>query len=288
MLWHPIRPSVATVHDLGVLVCPEDKYLFDRLGRAILDLQYAGLRRIDFYAVNSQSTRRALVEILGIPEERIRLVQLGVDSEHFRPIPSAPTLVSERYGIKPSADMVTLLYVGSELPRKNVGLLLKAMAVLTERGCRLRLIKVGGAGGQIWRNRFIWDIKQLGLTDDVIIVENVPEADLPLFYNVADVCVTPTLLEGGFAWLAMEAMACNRPVIATEAALIPADAAGAVLVIPTRDLDALVAALTKCVNNPDERVAMGAAGRQIVATYNWGATARAMMEVYSMAAGLQL
>ena len=46
MLWRPARPAVATVHDLGVLVCKEDEVLLNRFDRRILDLQIAGLRRI--------------------------------------------------------------------------------------------------------------------------------------------------------------------------------------------------------------------------------------------------
>jgi glycosyltransferase involved in cell wall biosynthesis len=156
--------------------------------------------------------------------------------------------------------------------------------VLKRQGYRLRLIKVGGAGGERWRAKFLWDVERLELTDDVVIVGVVPEEDLPLFYNAADLCVTPTLLEGGFAWLVMEAMACQKPVIATYAALVPPEAEEAVILVPPRNLDELVTAIAKCLDDEEGRQKMGKAGRQIIASYTWEATAQAMIGVYEAAA----
>jgi glycosyltransferase involved in cell wall biosynthesis len=284
MLWRPVRPAVATVHDLGVLVCKEDDALFNRSDRRILDLHIAGLKRMDYYAVNSDRTRRGLMEILHVPEERIRFVQLGVDCGHFHPIAQAWSQVAARYGILPMEGVTDLLYVGSELPRKNLGLLLQAMSILKQQSYRVRLLKVGGPGGQRWRQELLADLDRLQLREDVMLVDVVPEDDLPLFYNVADVGVTPTLLEGGFAWLAMEAMACEKPVVATHEALVPAEAQDAALIVESRDPNEMAQAIALCIDEPGRRRAMGQAGRQIIKRYTWEATARSMIEVYALAA----
>ena len=57
MLWHPVRPAIASVHDLGVLVCEADKQLFNKFDRAILDVNIAGLKRMDHYIVHSEFTK---------------------------------------------------------------------------------------------------------------------------------------------------------------------------------------------------------------------------------------
>jgi len=280
MLWRPVRPAVATVHDLGVLVCPEDELLFNRFDRWVLDVQLAGLRRMDHYIVHSERTRNGLISRLGISADCISTVPSSVDTEHFRPIDGARERIGSKYGIGFDDDVADLLYVGSELPRKNLGTLLEAIALLKTRGQRLRLLKVGGAGGDQWRMRFLDHIEGLGLEDSVEISDVVPEADLPLFYNVADLCVTPTLLEGGFAWLAMEAMACARPVIASSAALVPEEARSVVPVVAPHDPEALANTIQHCMDDKALRQCMGTRGRQIIESYCWESEAQALVQVY--------
>jgi glycosyltransferase involved in cell wall biosynthesis len=283
MLYRPYHPSVATVHDLGVLVCEADGQLFSPLERRILDLQIAGLKRVDYFSVNSDRTKRGLVEILAIPEERIRYVPLGIDTNHFRYIPDAWPRIPERYGIRPIEGVADLLYVGSELPRKNLGLLLEAMAILKQQNLRLRLIKIGGPGGQQWRDELLIQVERLHLHDDVVFTGIVSEDDLPSFLSIADLCVTPTKLEGGFAWLAKAAMACGKPVVATEDALIPADVHDAALIVKSQDPREMAQAIAICLESQDRRFEMGRIGRERIMRYNWEATAQAMVEVYRLA-----
>lgn len=284
MVYKPIRPAVATVHDLGVLVCREDEALFDRIGRAILSAQFMGLKRMNWYAVNSEQTRRDLVEKLGIREDRIAFVQLGVELETFRPMPNAREQLAKRYQLYPLIDGFDLIYTGSELPRKNLIQLLEAMAILKQRGYRLRLIKVGGAGGDQWRAQTLAAVDRLGLREDVHFAGVVPEADLPLFYTAADLAVQPTLLEGGFAWMVMEAMGCGTPAVASEASHIPEDARAAVIVVETRSLTALTEAIAGALDDPMGCAARAAAGQRIIQNYTWEATANAMIRVYENAA----
>ena len=280
MLWRPARPAVATVHDLGVLVCPEDELLFNCFDRWVLDVQLAGLRRMDHYIVHSEQTRNGLISQLGISPNRISTVPSSVDTEHFHPIDGAKESIGSKYGIRFDDDVADLLYVGSELPRKNLITLLEAIALLGTRGRRLRLLKVGGAGGDQWRMRFLHDIEALGLENNVEITDVVPEADLPLFYNVADLCVTPTVLEGGFAWLAMEAMACARPVIASSGALVPEEARSAVLVVRPHEPEALANMIQHCMDDKGLRQRMATRGRQIIESYSWEREAQAVVQVY--------
>jgi glycosyltransferase involved in cell wall biosynthesis len=280
-LWRRFRPAVATIHDLGVVVCKEDEPLLDRIGRSVLDVQLVGVRRMDQYAVNSLQTRDHLVRHLGVDERRIHFVQLGVDLENFRPIPTAYEELARRYNFHKQPGVFDLIYVGSELPRKNVGLILSAMAALKKKGYCLRLIKIGGAGGERWRTQTMAQIKELGLEADVYFPPGiVPEPDLPLFYGGADLAVTATLLEGGFAWVAMEAMACGRPVVASTGALIPEAATAGALVVSERSVDEMVRAIARCIDDEALRARLSTAGQHLIASYTWQATAQAMLKVY--------
>lgn len=283
MLWKSTHPTVATVHDLGVLVCQEDKPLFNQFDRQILELQFLGLKRMNYYVVNSSYTKQCLIDLLKIPGEKIHFVQLGVDINHFKSIPDARVHVSKKYNLNNLNENFNILYTGSELPRKNIKLLLEAIAILKARGYSLQLIKVGGAGGEQWRERFLSDIRRLDLSDNVTVIGSVPEEDLPLFYNAVELAVSPTLLEGGFAWLAMEAMACGTPVIATDAALIPSAAAEAVLVVNRHCLEQLSDAIASCIDDAELRRKMSAIGKRVIQPYTWEATAHAMLQVYEKA-----
>ncbi|WP_172450840.1 glycosyltransferase family 4 protein [Candidatus Chloroploca asiatica] len=284
MLWRPFRPAIATVHDLGVLVCPEDSPLHNPISRRVLSVQLAGLRKMNYYAVNSIQTRDDLIERLGIDERRIHHVQLGVDIEHFRVIPDAHSRLAATYGLHSLDERFNLLYVGSELPRKNVGMIIESLAILRARGYPVRLLKVGSPGGQRWRDLLIEQIVRLKLEDAVIFFDVVPEEDLPLFYNIADLCVTATLLEGGFAWMVMEALACERPVVATTAAAIPDDARPAVSVVPTRNREALTDAIATCLDNSELRRQMGQHGLNVIGNYDWSRTIRELLQLYAIIA----
>jgi glycosyltransferase involved in cell wall biosynthesis len=280
-LWRSYRPSVATVHDLGVLVCKEDEVMFKRVDRVVLDAQYAGLRKMQQYAVNSMQTKRHLVERLGIDEARIHHVQLGVELDTFRPMPNAEEEIARRYNLRRDPATFYLIYVGSELPRKNVGVILKAMAALKSRGYRVHLIKIGSPGGERWRAHFKAEIDGLGLVNEVIFPGVVPDADLPLFYTMADLAVTGTLLEGGFAWVAMEAMGCGRPVVASQGALLPDEMGEAALIVANHSADEMAAAIARLIDDSALRTQMAAAGQRLIKRYTWEATAQQMLNVYA-------
>jgi glycosyltransferase involved in cell wall biosynthesis len=277
MLWHPVRPSVASVHDLGVLVCPEDEQLYTRFGRWVLDVQLAGLRRVDHFIVHSDHTRDGLIKHLGIRGQQITIVPTWIDSDFFRPVTGSRQILAGRCGIDLDDGIFNLAYIGSELPRKNLALLLEAMAILKARGHRTRLVKIGGAGGDQWRARTLQDVERLGLSEDVVFTGVISDDDVVLFLNAADLCVTPTLLESTFAWVALGAMACGRPSVVTSSALVPEEAQDAVLVVPSRNLDRLVQAIEQCILDADLRQRMGEAGRRIIRSYRGETTAGAII-----------
>ncbi len=282
MHWNPIHPAIATVHDLGILVCKEDLELFNNLDLKILSLQIRGLKLMDALCVNSEYTRASLVDKVGIPEEKIRFVQLGVDTTNFRPISGARELVAEKYGFKFDPSTFYLIYVGSELPRKNVFMLLKALQTLSNNRYSVELLKIGGPGGTRWRERTLTQIDRLALSQKVHLFDIVSEDDLPLFYNSADLAVTPSLLEGGFAWLAMEAMACKKPVAASDMAQIPIEAQQCVSLFPARDQEALVSAIKRFLDDPDYSEDLAEKGYRLIheKKYSWEATADAMVGLY--------
>lgn len=281
MLWHPVRPAVATVHDLGVLICDEDQALFsNRLDRWILDVQLAGLKRMDYLIAVSEFTRQQLIEVLRFPADRVHVVYHGIKHDCFRPIADARAQLAARYPLHSKRHTYDLLYVGSELPRKNLITLLEALVQLKRQGILARLVKVGDAGGAKWRERFLADVARLHLDDDVLLIGSVPEDDLPLFYNAVDVFVTTSLLEG-FGLPVLEAMACGLPVVCSNAGSLPEITGAAARLVNPRSPVTVAEAIAALLREPAHRNLLREPGLVQAATFSWENATSRLVQIYN-------
>ncbi len=272
------RPYVITVHDLiryfdlkGYSVLIHRPNARDRL---YLSLDYAGIRRAPAIIAISHTTKRDLVEHLGVPEERIFVVYHGIDHDLFRPVERRP--IEEPY----------VLFVGSEHPRKNLVTLLRAFKLLKERDGRfrpLKLVKVGAAGGgeAPFRQRTLQAMAELGLEGDVVFAGVVPEEDLPAYYSGAECMVFPSLYEG-FGFPTLEAMACGCPVIVSNAGSLPEVAGEAALVVDPLDPQALAEAMHQVLTDPSLRRRLVDKGLRRASQFTWERAARETEAVYEV------
>lgn len=117
------------------------------------------------------------------------------------------------------------------------------------------------------------------MTDRVIFLRELPEADLPLMYNAADLFVFPSLYEG-FGLPPLEAMACGTPVVTSNTSALPEVVGDAgIMVDPTR-VDELADAMLRILRSPDLRCEMSAKGLERARTYTWEETARQTRKAY--------
>lgn len=279
MLWRPVRPAVATAHDLGVLVWRERLPLKRQIGRMLFLLSLAGLRRMDAIIAVSGFTRRSVIEHLRVPAERVHTVHAGIDLALFRPVPQARRQLARRYPLPGGAQARYVLYVGSELSRKNLGTLLRALALIVREQPDIYLLKVGRAGGEQARADTLRLITGLGLTDHVHFFEGVPDGDLPLFYSAADVYVCPSLLEG-FGLPVLEAMACGTPVVCSNVTALPEIAGDAALLVAPTDADGFAGAVLRLLDDADLRARMITRGRERAALFSWQRTVEGVLQVY--------
>jgi len=280
MLWRPLHPAVATVHDLGPLLWPPERREADALSWRLFRLSLEGLKRMDHIVAVSQYTARSIADLLGVPAERITVVHEGVDGQLFRPTPGARETLQARYGIPDATGLCNLLYVGSEAPRKNLGTLLEALALLRAGGAPARLIKVGHGGSARHRAAFEAQIARLGLAGNVVIVDEAPDADLALFYSAADVYVQPSYVEG-FGLPVLEAMACGTPVVCSNAGALPEVAGEAGLLVEPGDAKGFADAITAVLSDTALRRGMVAKGWSRAQAFSWNDVATQMMGIYS-------
>jgi D-inositol-3-phosphate glycosyltransferase len=139
----------------------------------------------------------------------VTVVPCGVDTETFRPLDRAG--VRKQLGLPAREPMI--LFVGRIEPLKGIDILLRAVSNIDGR---FRVLVIGGDGKDLARRAELAALAaELRIADKLTFIDAVPHDALPLYYNAADICVVPSYYES-FGLVAVEAMACGVPVIASR------------------------------------------------------------------------
>ncbi len=270
-------PLVATVHDLTVLTHPAHHTAINRT-RVVASLASAVARRAQLIAV-SEHTRRELIDLLAVPEERVTVVPEAPD-QAFQPGDDGRLAerLQRRYGI----DGAYVLAVGSLEPRKNLVGLLDGMRLLpASLRAGMTLVVVGPAG---WRNRAIR--RHLDVARATIAVQEVgyvSTEELSELYRGAAVFAYPSLSEG-FGLPVLEAMACGTAVVTSDRASLPEVAGDAALLVDPQDPAAIAAGIERLLTDDRARLELVRRGFDNVARFSWERCARETAAVYRRAA----
>jgi glycosyltransferase involved in cell wall biosynthesis len=274
-LVHPPR-CVATVHDLGYHYHPEAHTLSQNLYLRWSTRHNA--RTANRVVVDSQATRRDLVQFYGIPEEKIVVVYPG-RNERLIPVsdPSALRAVRGKYGLTGAY----LVYVGTLQPRKNLARLVEAYAKLLEASeeassSKLQLVLVGQKG---WlADDLLSQVRKLGLGERVVLTGYVPDSDLPALLSGALAFVFPSLYEG-FGLPLLEAMACGTPVVCSNTSSLPEVTGDAALLVDPLDTEALAEALSRITEEADLRTTLIERGFARIHDFSWRRAAEQVLDV---------
>jgi glycosyltransferase involved in cell wall biosynthesis len=273
---------VVTVHDIIPYVLRnQPQFLAYRSAseRFFDRLAMVGLRRADLLIADSAYTKQCLIEQLTIAPEKIRIVHLGVDLQHFAPR-MVPAIIWQQYGLDPAKRY--LIYVGSEDPRKNLPTLVQALAEVRRVLPDVALLKVGQAHFATERGRLLQLAQQLDIASALHFVERVPEDHLALLYNLAKVCVMPSLYEG-FGFPVLEAMACGTPVVCAESSSLPELTADAALRFTSHDAAACARLIVQVLEDQSLATTLRTAGLQRAAAFSWEATLQEVISCYQAA-----
>ena len=186
-----------------------------------------------------------------------------VDTDIFRPGEPSPALRAD-LGFAP--DDFVVLFCGRLEPDKGIHKLLEALGAVENP--RIKLLIVGSPFfGRTQQSSFLRKLEQQarGLEGRVQFTGYIPNEALPAYYHLADVVCVPTLVEEAAGLVAVEAMACGRPVLATRSGGMPEYLAGSQAVLVDRGPDIvgqLAWALQMLYEHPNLCREMGAAGAQ--------------------------
>lgn len=286
-IWHfpdfaipPLRhgKGIVTIHDLSFLVTPEcadaglREYLTKTVPRAV--------KNADKVIVVSDNIKQELISRLNVPPEKIGVVYNGV-GDQFQPIHDQERLTDTAKRLELPEKFV--LFVGTIEPRKNLSRLVEAWAEVKKQpeGEGRKLILVGRRG---WLYEPIFrKISELNLQDEIIWLNFVPDTDLPVLYNLADLYVFPSLNEG-FGISPLESMACGTPVVTSDNSALGELFKEAALLVKAESTSSIAKGILTVLADRDGEGKLTAELRQkgfeLANRFTWENSAKQTLDIY--------
>jgi len=246
------------------------------------------LARVDRMVTATLAERTQLRFLYKADDRKLITIPPGVDTSHFYPIP--PDEAKMAIGIKPDVRMI--LFVGRIEPLKGLDTLIRAMSCLKlnhpdHPNHPVHLAIIGGEpdassqqmSAEMARLQQLCD--ELALDQTVIFLGKRGQDTLPYYYSAAEVLVMPSHYES-FGMVALEAMACGTPVIASEVGglgfLVQNGKTG--YTIPNGDPGVLYDKLSILLEDANLREAMGKRATEYAQSYTWDKIAAQIVGVY--------
>ena len=229
----------------------------------------------DWILAPTETERDHLIRYCGASPGKIGVVPCGVNLERFRATDRGKA--RERLGLHD--DDAVVLFVGRFAPLKGIERLLAAMPYLREHR-RLRLIIIGGNGTATPECRELQRLSEAyGIGEAVTFAGRVPQEHLPPYYSAADVLVLPSYYES-FGLVALEALACGTPVVATRVGAMSSILREGVngLVVPDGSPRSLARGIDEVLAS--SRGSAAGAVRATVLRFSWAHVASAMIDQY--------
>jgi glycosyltransferase involved in cell wall biosynthesis len=271
-LWGRFR-RVVTVHDLIYAHFPEAHAGLREKGMRVL--VPAAARRSHRVIADSLSTREDLIDLIGLPAERIDVVPLGLGAVR-RAEPLGETDVRERLRL---GRRRVVLSLSAKRPHKNLLALIGALARIP--GAERPVLVLAGYPTE-HEAQLREHASTLGLDDDVRFPGWLSDAEVEGLWAIADAFVFPSLYEG-FGLPVLEAMARGVPVACSNASSLPEVAGDAALLFDPHDEAAIADALARLLADTQLAERLRAAGQDRVRRFTWERTAQATIDSYRRA-----
>jgi glycosyltransferase involved in cell wall biosynthesis len=277
-LYGPIRipkgvASVMVVHDLTRFLFPKF-FSFNAVQKVLDHWAYpAMLRRYDHLMTVSKTTRKDLMTLFKVPEEKMTVAYHGAE-DTFQPV--SPQEAEQALGPAYSINKPFILFLGTLEPRKNIPTLLKAFAGIMEQ-IPHDLVLVGQKGWK-WEPVFR-EMERPDLKERVHWVGYVSDSERVCFYNAAEFLAYPSWYEG-FGMPLLEAMQCGCPVITSRVSAMPEVVGEAGILIDPQRVEDLQGAMLRLVQEPGLREKMRKAGLEQAKKFSWETSAKITLEVF--------
>ncbi|MCS7220399.1 MAG: glycosyltransferase [Anaerolineae bacterium] len=280
-------PVIHMFHTLGELKNLVAQRPEERESEVRLRVEHEIAATADRLVAASPLEKQQLIELYGADPDRIAVVPCGVDLRRFHPIPQE--VARAKLGLPREQRLV--LFVGRIEPLKGIDTLIRAMPRVVEKLPRgqhdVSVAIIGGDASddparltaEMARLRALRN--ELGLEDLVTFLGARSQEMLPLYYSAADVVVMPSHYES-FGMVALEAMACGTPVIASRVGGLKYTVLHEVtgLHVPVRDPNALAEELVRLLTDRALRERLGSQAARLVQRYSWDVVVQEICRIY--------
>jgi len=278
-------PIVQMFHTLGEMKNRVAQSEEEREGPARIAAEKRLVARVDRIVVSTLAEQTQLRFLYKADDRKLEIIPPGVDLEHFYPISSDEAKLF--VGLKPDDRMV--LFVGRIERLKGVETLIRAMSHLKLSSAHrpVHLAIIGGEpdaspddlSTEMRRLRQLCD--ELDVDQSVVFLGKRRQDTLQYYYSAAEVVVLPSHYES-FGMVALEAMACGTPVIASDVGglgfLVQDGATG--FTVPDGDASLLEGRLSLLLSDAQLRKKMGAAATIYARDFSWDRIAAQIHSVY--------
>ena len=276
-------PIVQMFHTLGVMKQRVAREEEEVEGQYRLDGELEVLNIADRIIAATPAEYAQLQWLYGAATDKIVVIPPGVDMSRFYPIP--PDEAKEFIGVNPCQKV--LLFVGRIEPLKGIDTLMKAIALLRDQGLEVCLSIIGGdpdlnlevQSAEMARLKAIRE--DIGLSDQIGFLGKRAQDTLPYYYSAAEAVVVPSHYES-FGMVALEAMACGTPVVASQvgglAFLVKDGETG--FTVPANNAQLLADKLKILLGDSELRAEMGQKAFAEAQSYSWEIIAQKMSALY--------
>jgi D-inositol-3-phosphate glycosyltransferase len=276
-------PMIHMFHTLGLMKQRVARIPEEAEGEYRIQGEREVLKTADRIVAATQAELAQLQWLYQADTRKIVIIPPGVDVSRFYPISSDEA--KEFIGVPPCEHV--LLFVGRIEPLKGIDTLIKALALMRQRGVYVCLSVIGGemengtedVTAEMARLKSMRE--EAGVNDLVTFLGQRSQDTLPYYYSAADAVVVPSFYES-FGMVALEAMACGRPVVASQvgglAFLVQDGITG--FTVPVDDPQALAERLTELIQDAELRQRMGAQAAAIAHNFGWDRIAAQILALY--------
>jgi glycosyltransferase involved in cell wall biosynthesis len=269
--------SVITVHDLAFLLYPH--FLTEESARYYGQIDRA-VRRADHIVADSVSTKRDIINFLGVPEAKITVIYAAADSI-YRQVQDEHLLGEAR--ARYNLEQPYALFVSTIEPRKNLPTLLRAFRQLLDH-YKLE-VKLAVAGQRGWFCGEVFAVaEELRLDNSVVFLDHVPVEDLVLLYNAARMHVHPSFYEG-FGLPPLEAMACGTPTIVANVSSLPEVVGDAGILVSPEHTEGWTVAMWRLLTDDSLHQELSEKGLKRAKLFSWEKAAGEALDLYRRLAG---
>jgi len=264
--------KIITIHDLVPLIYPETHslltWIHHRIGLQLI------LNKVDKIIAVSNSTKRDILKFFNIPENKITVIQEG-HFDYYKPINDKAVLnkIKKKYNL----TFKFILFVGTLEPRKNICRVIQALVNVRKEFPELKLVITGKKG---WKYKEVFRlINKLKLNENIIFTGYVPEEDLPVLNNLAELLVYPSLYEG-FGLSPLGAMKCGCPVVSSNTSSIPEVVGDAGILVNPFSIKGIAEGILNILKNDKYKSQLIKKGLSQSRLFNWKRFTHQTIELY--------